>query len=488
MRKSIIYWLLCSIITLTSCDKWLDIEPKGKIILTNAEEYAQLFDNSTYIAYNITDIAYLDDESMISPQNVLDALNSPSMGSANATFNAEFDRAEYAYANSGSTSSTFYQTMYQRIAKICNTITVNQNEIKGSESEIAVLVAQAKAYRAFNYFMLVNIYAKPYNAATAATDGGIPVRVDIDMESQAKKPKSSVEEVYQQIEQDLNEAIPDLPETSKTPYRFNKAAGYALKAKVHLFKKEWDECIRAAEQSYALNHATYDLVSRIDAKAHKPIPAIYATGEENLFFATFSTDYYMHPELVSLYKKGLVDYGQSEEVYDMRLDLYKQPRSSVKDYQYTLDYQPSALEYSKNSIGLRTTEVMLMLAECYARKGQTDKMTEYLEPYLISRYANYNPSALRPFTTHTDAVKFVLRERRKELTMGCNRFFDLRRLNTETDYQTTPTRTIPMDTEATPNLPQQTYTLPVNSPLYVLPFPSKVIANDPRLTSNSMSD
>lgn len=488
MKKIIIYLFLCSMITFVSCDKWLDIEPKGKIILTNAEEYAQLFDNTGYIAYNFQDIAYLDDESLITPQSVLDALNSPTISSANATYNTEFDRAEFAYANSGSTTSTFYQTMYQRISRICNTIIENESEIKGSASELSVLIAQAKAYRAFSYFILINIYAKPYNATTAATDGGVPIRTDINLESQAEKPKSTVAEVYKLIEQDLTEAIPDLPETAKTPYRFNKAAGYALKAKVHLFKKEWDECIKAAGKSYELNHSTYDLVSRIDAKAHKPNPPIYATGEENLFFGTFATTYYMHPDLVNLYKKGLVDYGQSEDVHDVRLDLYKQPRSSIKDYQYTLSYQPSDLEYAKNSVGIRTTEVMLMLAECYARKGMTDKVLEYLKPYLISRYANFDPSKLQISSDKTDAVKFVLQERRKELTMGCNRFFDLRRLNTETEYQVIPSRTIPLDTKATPNLPQQTYRMPVNSPLYVLPFPTKVIANDPRLTSNYMND
>lgn len=296
-------------------------------------------------------------------------------------------------------------------------------------------------------------------------------------------------EVYRQVMKDLEEAIPDLPEKAQTPYRFNKAAGYALKAKVHLFKKEWDECIAAAAEAYKLNHATYDLVTRIDVDAHVPVPAIYASGEENLFFATSSTtDYYLHPGLIEIYKKGLSDYGQAKDVHDMRLDLYKQPRSTMKDYQFTLGYQPSKLEYATNSVGLRTTEVMLMLAECYARKGDEAKVKEYMKPYLESRYANFEPSRLKLGSNVADMVKFVLQERRKELVMGCNRFMDIRRLNTEGEYQVLPSRTTPLDTEAMPNLPQRTYTLEVNSPLYVLPFSSKVIANDPRLTSNYMND
>lgn len=32
MKKSIIYLLLTPLFVFVSCDKWLDIEPKGKII------------------------------------------------------------------------------------------------------------------------------------------------------------------------------------------------------------------------------------------------------------------------------------------------------------------------------------------------------------------------------------------------------------------------------------------------------------------------
>ena len=72
--------------------------------------------------------------------------------------------------------------------------------------------------------------------------------------------------------------------------------------------------------------------------------------------------------------------------------------------------------------------------------------------------------------------------------MGYNRFFDLRRLNMEEAYRTEPTRTIPLDTSVTPGIPQDTYTLAVNSPLYVMPFPTKVLLNDERLESNSMNN
>lgn len=491
--KKIAFYLgsLCLSLGLSSCNDWLDIEPKGKIILTTAEEYGQLFDNVSYIQYPLTDISFLDDEVWVNTQVLVNGWNSMNLSTANILYNEDYDRSENAGGNAGSLGSTFFQGMYERITKVANTIIYNagDGQIKGSSAEITRLVAQAKAYRAFAYFALINMYAKPYNAETAATDGGVPIRTDAFVEVQPEPAKSSVADVYALMEKDLSEAIPDLPEAATTIYRFNKAAGYALKAKIHLFKKEFDACIAAAEESYKLNHQTYDLTARIDMVKHYPEPAIYATGEENLMFATSSTTYFLlHPDLIALFRKGLTDYGQSEDVYDMRLGLYQQPPKAVKDYQVTLQYMPEALQYATNSVGFRTTEVMLMLAECYARQGNNDKVKEYMLPYLTSRYAHYDHSKLQIPGDVTDAVKFVLNERRKELTMGYNRFFDLRRLNTEPEYRTEPVRTIPQDTSVTPGIPQDTYTLEYNSPLYVLPFPTRVLLNDPRLESNHMND
>lgn len=493
MRKTIKYICaaLCFSVGLSSCDDWLDIEPTGEIILTTAEEYAQLFDNLSYIQYGMSDIAYLDDEVWVNTQVLVNGWTSMNLTVANIIYNEDYDRSENASGNAGTLGSTLYQSMYERITKVANTIIYNagQGEIEGTDAEIAQLVAQAKAYRAMNYFILVNCYAKPYNAATAATDGAVPIRTDSYVEVQPDPAKSTVADVYALIQRDLDEAIPNLPESASTPYRFNKAAGYALKAKVHLFKQEFDECIAAAEESYNLNHQTYDLVTRIDPVNHYPDPAIYANGEENLIFATNSTTYFLlHPDLIALFRAGLTDYGQSADVHDVRLDLYQQPSSAVKDYQVTLQYMPQALQYATNSVGLRTTEVMLMLAECYAREGNYDKVREYMLPYLTSRYANFEASSLAIPDNVTDAVKFVLKERRKELLMGFNRFFDLRRLNLEEAYRTEPTRTIPYDTSVTPGIPQDTYTLRHNSSLYVLPFPTKALLNDPRLESNYMNE
>ena len=68
-------------------------------------------------------------------------------------------------------------------------------------------------------------------------------------------------------------------------------------------------------------------------------------------------------------------------------------------------------------------------------------------------------------TSADDALVKVLTERRKELVFRNVRWSDLRRLNMETRFQKTLTRTAGA----------QTFTLPPNDPRYVLLIPGDVI-------------
>lgn len=489
MRTSLLKYFFLPVVALlfTSCNDWLDIKPSDRLILTTADDYGMLFDNTAYINIAIEDISYLDDELWLNPLVVANAQSTMNLVVANYTYKTDYDRSENATNNAGG-ASTLYQSMYERISKIANTIVYDyeNGKMEGADADKKAVAAQARMLRAYSYFMLVNVYAKPYNSATAASDGAVPLKLDISLET--TPPKATVAQIYEQIERDVTDALPYLPETAKTPFRFNLAGGYAFKAKVHLFKREFDKCITAAEQSYILNHTAANLATLVNPATNKPTTPILAEDSENLYFATTATPVnYIGTDLKNLFETSLTAYGQAATVTDARYALYKQPTASTRDYLYTRQYVPGNKEYAPNYCGIRTTEVMLMLAECYARQANNTKVKEYLQPYFESRYKNYVHANLTVPANVVDAVKFVLAERRKELRMGYNRFFDLRRLNLEPEYQVVPSRTLPMDLAATTNLPQATYTLPINSALYVLPFPTKVIANDPSLTSNTMN-
>ena len=79
-------------------------------------------------------------------------------------------------------------------------------------------------------------------------------------------------------------------------------------------------------------------------------------------------------------------------------------------------------------------------------------------------------------------MELVVNERRKELLFGFNRFFDLKRLNTEAEYAKTTVRVYPLVNKT---VPQVTYTLLPNSRLYIIPFPLSILKKNLNLTLNT---
>lgn len=113
------------------------------------------------------------------------------------------------------------------------------------------LTGEAKFIRAFCYFNLVNLF------------GGVPLITQTDYTENAVKPKASVDEVYSQIVNDLQDArnllANNYPSTEKT--RPNKLAAAALLARVYLYKKDWVNAESMA--SLVINSGAFSLVSNL---------------------------------------------------------------------------------------------------------------------------------------------------------------------------------------------------------------------------------
>lgn len=108
--------------------------------------------------------------------------------------------------------NNFYAQIY-----ISNVVLDKIEEASGTNEDLRKMTkGEALAQRAYAYFMLVNIYGKHYNSATSLTDLGVPLYLDSDINK--LKGRATVEEVYNQIESDLLEALPLLPETQEFPY------------------------------------------------------------------------------------------------------------------------------------------------------------------------------------------------------------------------------------------------------------------------------
>ncbi|WP_394676724.1 RagB/SusD family nutrient uptake outer membrane protein [uncultured Sphingobacterium sp.] len=457
-----------TLIVFSACDKYLDITPKGSQLVSTAQDYYDLVAYPNR-GYPINNFQYLVDDQYMKESNVIGL--TPNINTINFLFQEQEDRV------SRLNSSNFYSQCYKYIAQ-WNMIISLVDESTGDNGLKSLAKAEAKMFRAFDYFHLINVYAKAYDASKAAQDGGICIMDKYDLE--AKPVKSTVQQVYDFIQKDIEDALPYLQEKPTNPYHPSLAFAYALKAKVHLFKREIAEAKAAAEKALQLNGQLIDLVQYEKLGGPSKLPMIAENNPEVLSYMyvtgynemNFGYSYILSPELTSMFdkedKRFSLFYTTSNTSF---LDIGA--GASYYNVKYTAFFFPT--------VGLKTPEIYLMLAECYARQDQYANAINMLNTLRKTRIEGEKATLAVP-TTRKEVMDLVINERRRELPIGFHRFFDLKRLNIEPDYAKTLVRVFPIVNKT---VEQKTYTLAPNSRMYIIPFPLDVMKLNSNLRLNT---
>lgn len=455
-------------LTVTSCEEYTDVTPKGALVIETAAQFYEMVSLPNR-GYPINNFQYLSDDQWMKESNVIGI--TPNVDIINFTFDETADRVSLIK------TSSFYNQAYSYINRWNTIITLVDNS-KGEESTKQLAKAEAKINRAYDHFLLVNTYAKGYNPQTAATDGGICIMDKFDLEAQPAK--STVAQVYDFIQKDIEDALPYLQEKPLDVYHPSLAFAYAFKAKVHLFKREIASAKAAAEKSLSYNNQIFDMVaySKQGGPTVVTVPAAnnvevlsyqYMTGYNEMNFAYQNV---ISPELRTLFGTN-----------DARFNLFFNTTSTTNLDQgsNTAYWSTVYTRFFYPTVGMKTTEVYLMQAECLAREDKFTEAVAVLNTLRAKRILSGTVNLTVP-TTRAATMQLVINERRKELLLGFNRFFDLKRLNTETEYAKTVTRVFPLVNKT---VAQKTYTLQPNSKLYVIPFPLSALTKNPKLTLNT---
>jgi hypothetical protein len=468
MKQIYITLIAALMLSITSCEDYTDITPKGSLVIETAAQFYEMVSLPNR-GYPINNFQYLSDDQWMREANVIG--RTPNIDILNFTFDESVDRVSLL------TGSSFYNQAYTYINRWNTIITLVDNS-KGEENIKQLAKAEAKIYRAYDHFLLINTYAKGYDPQTAATDGGICIMDKFDLEAQPSK--STVAQVYAFIQKDIEEALPYLQEKPLDVYHPSLAFAYAFKAKVHLFKREIAQAQAAAEKSLSYNNKIFDLVAynaqggptavAVPAASNVEVLSyMYMTGYNEMNFAQ---SYIISPELRNLFGTN-----------DARFNLFFNSTSTTNLDQgsNTAYWATQYTRFFYPTVGMKTTEVYLMLAECYARENKFTEAVGVLNTLRAKRILSGTVNVSVP-TTRKETMELVVNERRRELLLGFNRFFDLKRLNTESEYAKTITRVFPIVNKT---VPQKTYTLQPGSRLYIIPFPLSVLQKNPKLTLNT---
>lgn len=310
--------------------------------------------------------------------------------------------------------------------------------------------------RAFAYYELVKNFAPLYDAATANTDPGVPLRTRPSVDEIL--PRATVQQTYDLIFSDLSEATKllgaSLPLSNRN--RPSKVACHALLARIFLSIGNYPKAELHADTCLQLYDKLIDYKT-VSQTSTTPFSVtndelIYAKAGSNSYIAysasTANSYTRVSPELISLFRPG-----------DLRLAIFfsKQADGSYimkRNYHGTGTYP---------FVGLATDEVYLIKAECAARRNDVAAAMDLLNQMLIKRYA---ANSFAPLTAGSaaDALNLVLLERRKELVWRALRWDDLKRLNKE-GAGITLQRVVN----------GQAYKLEPGSPRYVFPIPDNEI-------------
>lgn len=491
LKLSYISILLAAAGMLSSCDSYLDIEPKGRTQLTTTTDYLGLLEEISP-NYDHSNSWTMCDEASWYILGDLERYTVP-LRSAAYFWDESVDRCSYTI------DSELYNNCYSRITNY-NAIISNIDKADGPESEKELAMAQAKAMRAYNYFFLVNTFARPYNPATAESEPGVIVREKMFESIEDEGIQQSVAYTYRFIKQDLVDAIPTLPHKAINSFRPDRTFGYALKAKVHLFMREIDECIAACQnaldEAAAGDHQLWDM----NAEYNRYGPMLL--NAYGIDMAIDDPRYgYINPTIENIWKNAITyNYDGAENLlyqfgttytdpYPMYvtkrvLDLFEQNadmryRCCIR-YNRTHDTAPegdrefATLSIRWNPGGMRLSEVYLMLAECYARKGGPQNIAlamQYLDTLRSHRLIAGKYTRLTA-STDEEALRHVREERKRELFLTCNGFFDMRRFCAE------------FNETVTKEINGTTYSIGPDSHLLTYPFPLKAMQTS-KLIQNS---
>ncbi len=465
MKKALYILSAALTLMLASCERQLDIIPLGQTTLSKVDDLETLLNTDPTLSSGDDALIFeVICNNIFAPWNTLDEYigNHNCLEYAIFTSNETVDRAEMV------TESHLYSTLYKRIYNMNVIISKMPDASDGTAEKKAQLIAEARVLRAWYHFLLVNMYAKQYDEATAGALGGIAYVDNTDVSEQ--KTKLPLAKVYEKMLADCSdEVLANLIRSNvDDPCRFGVDFGYGVRAKVLFQMKRYDEALKYANLALAVN-------SQIEDRS-----GIASTMQWDLDY-TSPNNYY----LICSDRSNLGDYyglcisPEAAELFDPfdYRRIYEQWEAP-----YPEDLPEGSLQYGStgtvryNVWGIRSETMYYLAAECMIRSGNVDGGLAQIDKV---RELRIDPTGYKPFAgsgaSKEEAMKLLQGSKRVEFLNTFENFCDRKRWNSEADYAESIVRDLGQ---------HGTFELKPDSPLWVFPFPVNAVNHNSSLTQN----
>lgn len=357
-------------------------------------------------------------------------------------------RSEYRWISHRNATSSVNRYPYKffSIINVNANVLINETQDTPGDPDLKRhIIGQAKVYRAFAHFNMVQLYASRYIPGAFNSQPGIPI---VESFSTSGYPRATVEEVYDFINAELDEAIEMLDGYNRANNsHINKSVALGLKARVLLTQGRWNEAASTAIEA----RSGFSLMSNDEYKSgfndysnEEWMWGCTIVDDQTAFFANFgayisrnfnSTNIRTNPKAVNVLmyqpfpdsdvRKQLIDPTGEHVDLNLPSNFNRRPHTSQKFLAVNTSDSRMDVPY------MRAAEMYLIEAEAKARSTSfsDNDAAQALLPLAQNRDMNYVLSS----NTGNDLVEEIMNQRRLELWGEGFRFLDLKRLNLPLD-------------------------------------------------------
>jgi hypothetical protein len=413
----------------TSCKDALDVQPKQSLAASSAlTDFASVNAISVSLYSRAQSFSYYGQRMLIAPEVLAD--NYTTTANPGGRYVSERLNAPGAHLD-------LWGILYPAINE-ANFIIANADRVEATKANKDALKGQAFFMRAMFNHDMVRIYGyEPGYSVNGWSEGIVLRTVPTDDVTKADfKPRSSVTEVYKQIEDDLKLATTLLPVTvgSSGVFRASKGAAFALLARVYLYQGKWALAEQAATDAIANKQSSTNLATAANyIAAFAAVPNTESMFELDYRTEQFSTVDGINNSMNSLSQKTVggvfsvratAELLNSFEPGDVRRTAFAEVVDGGATVSHSLKFPAHKGNYFNNIPVIRLSEVYLIRAE--ARANQAGKETLAQEDLTFLR-TRRGLAAVPSTTVGADLMSLIFNERRVELNLEGHRFFDFKR-------------------------------------------------------------
>lgn len=331
-------------------------------------------------------------------------------------------------------------TAYTNWVSNANAVINGETTMQGAQKEINYVIGQAYAIRAYSYFMMAQTFARTY--AGHENEPCVPVYTKITQAGDKGAPRSTVAQVYERVNADIDKAVSLLEGTVQThKSHIGYAVALGLKARMALVQENWQAAKDAAHAAIAASNGSIlpvkDFIGLNDISKSNVMWGAEIIMDQRGQYASL----YAHMDTIVTYGKSapkLISRTLFDKMSatDARHAWWneKSPLSNTGVHQCKMTFK-DAKTWLGDYVWMRVEEMYLIAAEAECRLGDEASAKADLMALMSQRDPNYNlngktGTALGKLTNEFTGslLEEIIIQRRLELWGEAGRIYDIRRL------------------------------------------------------------